>query len=208
MRCGAVAVVGLMVAAGAGQAQQVQAKDPQIPVQIQKNAVPPTVQQQQNKAIVILNGIETSLNGCPGALHASQQTTGVATVWTIALEDPSVSAARPHGLGIHIDFQGRKTPVKALKLRVDYLPLGLERMEIAPAITNTVAIEPRERSKTFDLDREAAMRIDANLLVGPAATVTRVHLVSATFADGSVWRAPTGDACTVVPSRFMPVAAR
>jgi hypothetical protein len=81
-------------------------------------------------------------------------------------------------------------------------------MQVAPTVTNAVRAQPQERAKTFNLDREAAMRIGGDLLVGPAATITRVHLVSATFADGSVWHAPSDDACTVVPSRRMLVASK
>ena len=62
----------------------------------------------------------------------------------------------------------------------------------------------KESKKTFVLQQEAALRVDADLLVGPAATITRVHLVSATFADGSVWRAPS-DGC--VQRRAEPVYA-
>ena len=195
MRFGAVAMVGLMVAAGVAQAQQAKA-DPKVPT-------------EQQKTVVLLQGMVTALNGseCPGALRARQQATGGAAIWTTALEDPYVSTARPRGLGIHVDFQTTKT-VKALELRLSYLPLGLHRMEVTPAFTNTMATQPQERTKTFNLDREAATRIDANLLVGPAATITRVHLVSATFADGTVWHAPSDDACSVVPDRFMEVAAR
>jgi hypothetical protein len=198
MRFSAIAVVGLMVAAGVAQAQQAKAADPQVPTE------------QQKKAVVILQNMVTTLNesACPGALQAQQQATGGATVWTTALGDSSAWTSRPQGLGIHVEFEGRKNAVKALELQVSYLPLGLHAMQVAPTVTNAVRAQPQERAKTFNLDREAAMRIGGDLLVGPAATITRVHLVSATFADGSVWHAPSDDACTVVPSRRMLVASK
>jgi hypothetical protein len=206
MRFRAVVMAFLMVAAAGAQAQQVNAKDPQIPTQMQKNTAIRTEQQQ--KAVIILHSMGTVLNGseCPGALQARQQATGGATVWTTALGDDSAAWARPGGLGIHVEFEGRNTAVKSLELQVSYLPLGLHAMLVAPRMTNTATGQPRERTKTFNLDRVAAMRIGADLLVGPAATITRVHLVSVMFADGSVWHAPNEDACTVVPSRIMLVA--
>jgi hypothetical protein len=148
--------------------------------------------------------------GCPGQLMARQQASGGATVWTTAYEDRGDKAdwiVRPRGLGIHVEFAGSKTPVKALELRVSYLPLGLRSMPAAN-LTNGVERAPQEKAKTFDLDREAAMRVGGDLLVGPAATITRVHLMSATFADGSVWHASSADACSVVPSKFMLVEAK
>lgn len=221
MRFGAVVVAGLMFASMAAAqqvkapqvtvqqvtVQQVTAPDPQIPTKLQNKAAIPD---QRQKTLIILHNLTAALNasGCPGALRARQQATGGATIWTTALEDRNAWTPIPQGLGIHIDFQGTKTAVKALELRVDYLPLGLHRMEVAPGLANTSVAQPQERTKTFDLDRESAMRIDADLLVGPAATITRVHLVSATFANGAVWHASSDDACTVVPSRLMLVAAR
>jgi hypothetical protein len=129
--------------------------------------------------------------------------------WTTALEDQKDNIAQviPHGLGIHVEFAGIKTPVKTLELRVSYEPLGLKRVPLTLG-ANSFASATSEREKNFNLDRQPAMRVDADLLVGPAATITRVHLISATFADGSVWRAPTADACSVVPSRFVRVNSK
>lgn len=198
MRFGIVAVAGLMIAAGVAQAQQVKAAEPQFPTA------------QQQKAMVMLQGMETALQGsCPGALRASQQAAGGAMEWTTALEDQkdNIPKAIPHGLGVHVDLTGLKNPVKTLELRVGYEPLGLKRVP-AGLGTNGFVNNSREREKNFNVDREAAVWIHADLLVGPAATITRVHLMSATFADGSVWRAPTPDACSVVPNRFMRVKTK
>lgn len=198
MRLGVVAVAGFMMAAGVAQAQQVKAAEPQLPTE------------QQQKTMVVLQSVVTALQGsCPGALRASQQAAGAAMEWTTALEDQKDNIAKviPHGLGIHVEFAGIKTPVKTLELRVNYEPLGLKRVPLTLG-ANSFASATSEREKTFNLDRQPAMLVDADLLVGPAATITRVHLVSATFADGSVWRAPTADACSVVPSRFVRVNSR
>ena len=183
MRIGMVAVAGLVMAAGA-QAQQ------------------GGVNQTQLSQYVVTG------SACPGQLQARQHATGGATVWTTALEDQKDPAqAKASGLGVHVEFEGAKTAIKALELRVSYEPLGLKRVPVAPG-TNGFATSTTEREKNFNLDREAAKRVDADLLVGPAATITRVNLMSATFADGSVWHAPSPNACSVVPSRIVLVKAK
>lgn len=212
MRFGIVAVAGLMIAAGVAQAQQVKAAEPQIPTEQQTKAIVTRAEQTTvhrgvpAKGLVIVSG-----RTCPaGLLRADQQAIGGATVWTTALEDEGDKDGllrRPTGLGVHVDFQGTTGAVKALELRVSYEPLGLKRVP-AGLGTNGFVNNSREREKNFNVDREAAMRIHADLLVGPAATITRVHLMSATFADGSVWHAPTPDACSVVPNRFMRVKTK
>ncbi|HZQ44803.1 MAG TPA: hypothetical protein VFA99_16225 [Acidobacteriaceae bacterium] len=212
MRFGIVAVAGLMVAAGAAQAQQVKAAEPQLPTAQQTKAIVARAVQTAVPGAVPAKGLViVSGPTCPaGLLRADQQATGGATLWTTAQEDEGDKEAllrRPTGLGVHVDFQGTTSPVKALELRVSYEPLGLKRVPAGPG-TNGFVNNSREREKNFNVDREAAMRIRADLLVGPAATITRVHLMSATFADGSVWRAPTPDACSVVPNRFMRVKSK
>ena len=194
MRFGLLAVVGLMAGVGAAVAQQ--ASEP-------GRARSAIVEVQPGYAVV---GV-----GCPGAFQARQQAAGGAAVWTTALEDEHDKAAwtaRPSGLGIHVDFTGAKSPVKALEVRVSYLPLKLRLMPAGPETKAVVEESAQERAKTFNLDRTAAMRIGGDLLVGPAATITRVHLMSATFADGSVWRASSEDQCSIVPSKFMLVEAK
>jgi hypothetical protein len=185
MRFGVMAVVGFAVAA-LGQAPR------------------GNVSQAQLSQYVVAG------SGCPGQLQAWQQATGGATIWTTALEDQKNedrADAKSSGLGVHVAFQGAKTWIKTLELRVSYEPLGLKSMPVAPG-TNGFVSSTAEREKTFNLDREAATRVDADLLVGPAATITRVNLMSATFTDGSIWHAPGKDTCSVVPNRVVLVKAK
>ena len=194
MRFGIVAALGLMAGISVAGAQQTKAPD------------------ATGGAVVQLQPRYPEFGvGCPGQLVARQQATGGATVWTTAYEDRGDKAdwiARPRGLGIHVEFAHAKTAVKELELRVSYLPLGLRSMPAETQLTNGVDRSPQEKAKTFNLDREAAMRIGGDLLVGPAATITHVHLLSATFADGSVWHASSEDQCSIVPSKFMLVEAK
>jgi hypothetical protein len=139
-------------------------------------------------------------------LTAQRQATGGQTVWTIAQEDKGIKdRANKPSLGVHVAFQGAKTPMHSLELRVSYLPQGLRLMPVDPKQGTK---DMRESDKTFVLEQKAAMHVVGDLLVGSAATITRVRLMSVTFADGSVWRAPSADACSVVPSGVMQVAAK
>lgn len=201
MRFGLVAILGLMAGAGSAVAQQ--ANDPNVPLTMtnppKMKAAAAPVQLQLRYPVM---GV-----GCPGQLMARQQAAGAWAVWTIAQEDFAIHGTL-HGLGIHVEFATPKTPVKSVELRVSYLPSGPRYMLVDPKVTNTVEKSPEERTKTFDLEREAAMRIGGDLLVGPAATITSVHLMSATYADGSVWRASSDDQCTIVPSKYMLIEAK
>ncbi|HTV07642.1 MAG TPA: hypothetical protein VMD97_01195 [Candidatus Aquilonibacter sp.] len=62
--------------------------------------------------------------------------------------------------------------------------------------------------KTFDVSADDQTDVDRDLLVGPAFEIIRVHLVGATFADGEVWRAASGNVCSVAPSRHLLVGGR
>ena len=190
MRLGAVAVLGLMMAAaGAAQEQQGKAPEPQLQTE------------QQHKTSVILQGVVTALSGaCPaGALRARQQTVGGATMWTTAQEDlgRKYQGRAPGSMGVHVNFDSVTNPVESVELSVSYLPLKLRVMPVAAAADNS---DPK---KTFVLKQAAALKIDGDLMVGPAATIQTVHLISVTFADGTIWRAPNEDSCTVVPSRML-----
>jgi hypothetical protein len=142
-------------------------------------------------------------------------------IWTGALEDrgrsqESDGAARGKfgGLGIQVEFESANVPVHALELRVSYLPQQLRYLPVDPKGSQFMPAGPkgakdmRESRKTFDLAEQAAMHVDGNLWVGPASTIKRVHLLSVTYANGSVWRAPSEDACSVEPDGLLLVGAK
>jgi hypothetical protein len=178
MRFGAVAILGMIAGVGV-QAQQA----------------------PQGAHFVVVE------RGCPGALRAQHQATSGYAMWTVALEDKDRDgqAQKARGPGLHVEFDGVKDKVKALELSVSYLPVGSRVLPVEPGMDSKSA---KESKKTFVLQQEAARQVDAELLVGPAATITRVHLVSATFADGSVWRASSEDVCSVAPALYMAVEAK
>jgi hypothetical protein len=177
-----VAVAGLMVAAGA-QAQQ------------------SAVKLGPASNVVNLSG------ACPGQLMARQQTIGGATMWVTALEDKDQKdlARAPSSMGVHVEFDHPKTAARSLELSVSYLPPGLRSMQVPE--TNAKGSQEYKK-KTFTLSSGDEARVEGNLMVGPAAMIKDVHLISATFADGSVWHAPNENACTVEPNRVVPVATK
>jgi len=140
---------------------------------------------------------------CPGWLRADQHTVGgQRTLWTTALEDkdkkdtwwPTLGT-----LGVHVMFQGKETPLRSVEFSVSYLPPGLRKLPVGREASAQML------TKNYVLTGDDKARVEGNLLVGSAAVVTRVRLISATFADGSVWRAASDGACSVEPNRVMPV---
>ena len=186
MRYGVVVVAGLIVAAGA-QAQT----GTMAPMQSS------TASARQATRYVLVGP------GCPGQLSARPAPTGGATVWTTALEDQDKKGRAPSAgsMGVHVEFDGAKTQAHSVELSVRYLPLGLRVMPVAPD-TNAKSSQ-ESKKKTFSLAGEDKTPIEGNLMVGPAATIESVHLMSATFADGSVWRAANDSTCTIEPDRLI-----
>lgn len=178
MRVFAMAVAGLIIAAGA----------------------------QQGRANAAQFSRYAAGAGCPGALWAQRQPGGGATVWTVAQEDRNRDRQTQgmKGSGVHVEFNTPNKSVQMLELTVNYVPAGVRVKPVAPGTDATIS---KESKKTFVLQQESSRRVDADLLIGPAATITRVHVVSATFSDGSGWRAPSEDVCSVGPVLYMPVAA-
>lgn len=183
MRIGVVAVVGLMASVGAAVAQQA-----------------PVAQALQARVDM------SSGTKCPGQLIAQRQPTTGTTVWTIALEDKDKkdAAYAAGSIGLHVLLAETKNPARSVELSVSYLPRGLRVTPVPEDAKND-----QELKKSFVLSAEDGQRVEGDLLVGPAAaTITRVHLSSVTFQDGSVWRAPDDAACSVKPSLYMPVEAK
>jgi|SRR5580698_11083832 hypothetical protein len=141
---------------------------------------------------------------CPGWLRADQDLVGgQRTMWTIALEDKDRHPLAIVGtMGVHVVFQGAQTRTRALKLSVSYLPAGLREV---PAEGGKGA---QEMEKIYALKGDDKTRVEGDLLVGAAATVTRVRLISATFADGSEWHAGSNQACSVEPNRVLSVEGK
>jgi len=141
---------------------------------------------------------------CPGLLRANQHAVGgERTQWTGALEDKDKHPFPVMGtMGVHVVFQGTETRARSLEFSVSYLPAGLRKMKVDPGADGT---SPQTMKKTYALTGGNKARVEGDLLVGPASTVTCVHLVSATFADGSAWHATSESECSVEPNHVMAV---
>lgn len=65
------------------------------------------------------------------------------------------------------------------------------------------------QKKTFNLATDrASLKLMGDLLVGPAASITRVQLLSLTYADGTTWSARSDSPCSVEPDRFILVGSQ
>lgn len=186
MRVFVMAVAGLMVAAGA-QAQQ------STPAQQKAQAL-----QNLQKMVKDAQAARVA-RACPGVLSARQQS--AVTMWTVSREDAKDTsfAKKRGGSGIHVDLKSSRGALREIELSVSYIAPGARVMTVAPD-------EKDVREKTFDLSVDGLTDVDRDLLVGPAFQITRVHLISATYADGQVWNATSEDACSIAPDRLLLVA--
>jgi hypothetical protein len=150
--------------------------------------------------------VVVTASGCPGAMRADQHAVGgQRTAWTMALEDKDRKKDEwpsQGSMGVHVVFEGARNQTQSLEFSVSYLPVELRSM---PVETKAGGKNAQEMKKSFVLTANDKTRVERDLMVGPAATITRVHLVSATFADGSVWHAANEAACSVEPAHVIAV---
>lgn len=139
---------------------------------------------------------------CPGSFLAHQFDVGGArTAWTTALEDKDKKDKwwpEAGSMGVHVMFRVARMPVRSLEFTVSYLPPGGRVISEGSSGKSGPELE-----KSYTLATHDKVRIEGDLLVGPASTVTHVRLISATFADESVWQAASGTACGVEPDRVL-----
>jgi len=140
---------------------------------------------------------------CPVGLSA-QQRASAQTLWTISLEDSvrpqSPASMRSINTGIHVELRARGTAsIRQAELTVDFVAPGTHALPVGDSGM------PPTRKKTFNLTAEGgvSLNLTGDLLVGPAAGITRVHLASLTYADGSTWQADANRPCSVEPSHFL-----
>lgn len=144
---------------------------------------------------------------CPGWLRADQHVVGgQRTMWTIAVEEKDRHPLAVLGtMGVHVVFGAMEARTRSLELSVSYLPAGAREMRVSPEADGKGA---QVRNKSYVLTGDDKARVEGDLLVGAASTVTRVHLVSVTFTDGSVWHAASDGACSVEPKRVLSVEGK
>jgi hypothetical protein len=153
---------------------------------------------------------------CPVGLSARRESGGQ-TLWTTALEDGAkpqlrlekgVGNGAGDGTGVHVELTSSShQPIRQVELAVHYLAPGLHTMLIKTQLDGTAA--PGDRNKTFDLAATggASLQLTGDLLLGGAASVTRVTLLRVNYANGTSWQTSAQKSCSVAPNGIMQVSA-
>jgi hypothetical protein len=145
--------------------------------------------------------------GCPVGISASLQARGQ-TMWTIAQEDNRASSTQTYGAGVHVDLRALKpNAIQGVTLSVSYLTFGLHT-QLVTQFSAQPGKPVSERSKTFQLvsaDPDVP-DLSGDLLVGSAATIQRVKLLSVRYADGTEWHSAPARRCSIEPSHILLVS--
>jgi hypothetical protein len=141
-------------------------------------------------------------SSCPVGMFAQRRDSGQ-TLWITSFEDEhqpqKIDPLKPGNTGVHVFLSSHgKATISQVEIAVYYVSPGARTLPVAADGT------PADLHKTFNLSAEngAALKLAGDLLLGPVAGITRVHLVSIDYADGTSWHA-TESACSVEPSRFI-----
>ena len=147
-------------------------------------------------------------NSCPVGMFAQRRDSGQ-TLWITSFEDghqsQKINPLKPGNTGVHVFLSSHdKATIRQVEIAVYYVAPGVRALPVAAHGT------PPDLSKTFSLSAEngASLKLTGDLLVGPAAGITRIHLLSIDYADGTSWRPAGESACSVEPSRFLLVNHR
>jgi hypothetical protein len=134
----------------------------------------------------------------------AQQQASNRTVWVVSLEDSiqlQKQAASHLNTGVHVELSAPHDKLLQVELAVDFAPVGMRMLPLAAQIGTPA----NTQNKTFNLSANdgATHKLAGSLLVGPAASITRVRLLSITYADGTQWQPTKGQTCSVEPSHFL-----
>lgn len=200
----------LAVSCAIGHAQtQTETQSP-TPAQAQPRISYRNLTPQQLQALTKLAARKSGadlVGNCPVGMTAQQRASGQ-TVWTTALEDAAnprnLDSLRPGNTGVHVELNAHgKSSIHQAELAVYFMA---PRTRVLPVVEADAL--PAQK-KTFNLATDrASLKLMGDLLVGPAASITRVQLLSLTYADGTTWSARSDSPCSVEPDRFILVDAR
>jgi len=145
----------------------------------------------------------TAYGTCPVGMFAQRRDSGQ-TMWIVSLEDAinpgHPTTAKPGSTGVHISLTApKKSPIHQAELAVYYVAPGTHALLIADKKS------PTNLKKTFHLSAsdDASLKLTGDLLVGPSAGITHIHLLSLNYADGTTWTAPNNTACTIEPNGLL-----
>ena len=151
--------------------------------------------------------------GCPVGMKAERQASGQRE-WIVSLED-ALQVQRPNNTtrannaGVHVDLVGfRSKPMRQAEVAVYYIAPGVHSLLVDQA--GDATLPASDLKKTFVLsaaDGESHVQLAGSLLVGNAASITRVQLLSVEYSDGSTWQTNGASSCTVEPGLLMAVSS-
>jgi len=155
----------------------------------------------------------TAYGTCPVGMMAQRRDSGQ-TIWIVSLEDTAKlkhdETPKPGSTGVHVSLTApEKSPIRQAELAVYFVPPGTHVLPVHNQYGSQGSPKaPAEQKKTFHVSAsdDASLRLTADLLVGPAAGITHIHILSMDYADGTTWTAPNKFACTVEPNGFLLVA--
>ncbi len=142
-----------------------------------------------------------NLRSCPVGMSAEQQGAG-ATQWIVSLEDSRhPGRVHPGKMGVRV----------ALKVAEDWAFVGAKvavSYLVSPKGAMLLWGAPSAETRTFDLSAgdDPAVELERSLLLAPGVSVTRVKLLSLTYADGTVWQPSDNSICSVRVSHVLRVA--
>jgi len=138
---------------------------------------------------------------CPVGIAAQQQATG-ATQWVVSLEDSANPSRLPAGkMGVHVVLKALGSlKFSTAKVEVAYL--------VPPAGMMLVDGNAATQTRTFDLSAgdDPTQEMERSLLIGSGVSISRVKLLSLTYADGTESQLAGNSNCSVRISHLLPVA--
>ena len=137
-----------------------------------------------------------SNSGCPVGFFASRQATG---------QIMSAGDAKQAGpaQGLHLTLNHLTEPaIESIEITVYGVSSKARVLPAGPT--------PEDVSKTFELRRSAGSNSlsDADVWMHNVGSLSRVDLISITYADGTSWHATENFKCRAVPSNFLLVDSK
>jgi hypothetical protein len=125
----------------------------------------------------------------------------------VAIED----ANRPRNLdpfhgdaALHVHLAARNAPLAKVKLAVSYVipTTGI-------LLVSQPGLDPPTQQKTYELTapNDPAPTLEATLRSGTVAHITRVHILTIQYADGTLFEPATNNTCSLKISPFVLVSA-
>jgi hypothetical protein len=150
---------------------------------------------------VVLYADRPDSSGCPVGFFASRQGTS-------QIMSASDAAEAGPAQGLHLVLNHLNAPaIQSVEVTV----YGVSpRAVVLPANSHAGSLANATITKTFELERQAGSTSlsDADVWMHHVGSLSRVDLISITYANGSTWHASEGFKCRAVPSNVVLVGRR